>query len=306
MEPIEGFDTFPLIDALDHDILMHRDAHFGGKFPIMLEYYQQGGKGVQSELTVERIEKLAELETKMQQNLAAVSLTGSEVEKIAASKEAYKQLRSLYEVKKTASRIPQLIADLIFSEEEEPEKEIDAIVAEKDRIVPALIDLLKNEDFHDPLFPGYGLAPSLAVKCLGRIGDKRAIISLFEAFGQDDFFTDDQIIKALQAIGEPAKSFLLRVVKGRPLNEDNERAAIALIEFRQDPDVAAACFDLLQNPDVQKDPCLATYLVLACEGLPPGALREDFIHLAKQAQLPKSIKTDMEAIMHTWNTSKSS
>ena len=25
-------EQFPIVDAIDHDILMHRDAHFGGKF----------------------------------------------------------------------------------------------------------------------------------------------------------------------------------------------------------------------------------------------------------------------------------
>jgi len=27
-----SFEHFPLVDALDHEILMHRDAHFGGLF----------------------------------------------------------------------------------------------------------------------------------------------------------------------------------------------------------------------------------------------------------------------------------
>lgn len=296
----EEFEQFPLIDAIDHEILMHRDVHFGGKFPIMLEYYRQQGKGIQPDFSIERIERLAMLETQMQQNLAALTLAGNEAEKVAEAKSAYKRLRDIYEVKKAANKIPQLIADLILSEEEEPQAEINAIVSEKDKIVPALIDLLKTEEFHDPLFPGYGEAPALAVKCLGLIGDKRAIISLFEDLGHGDFFADDQVVEALKAIGEPAKTFLLRVLAGRPLNEDNEKAAIALIAFREDPQVASTCFDLLQQPDVQKDPCLSTYLVLTCEGLEIGSKREAFIEMTRQDRLPKQLREDMKAIIKGW------
>lgn len=189
---------------------------------------------------------------------------------------------------------------MILSEEEEAEKEVAAIVAEKGAIVPALIELLGNEQLYDPLFPGYGLVPSLVVKCLGEIGDKRAIISLFEALGQGDFFADDQILKAFRAIGNPAKTFLLRVVAGRPLNEDNERAAIALIVFRDDPEVSSTCFELLKQPDIQKDPCLPTYLTLACAGLQDPTQKEAFKQMAKQPHLSPLLKEDMKAIIHEW------
>lgn len=296
-DPSEGF---PLIDAIDHEILMHREAHFGGQFSIMLDYYKNNGKGVQPDFNIERIEELAKLELALQQNLAAIYLTGSEAEKIAEVREIYKGLRSIYTIKNPKSHLPRLIADIILSEEEEPLAEMQAVVAEKQGIVPLLIDLLKNEDFHDPLFPGYGLAPGIVVKCLGEIGDKRAIISLFEALGQGDFFEDEQVLKALKSIGEPAKQFLIKVVKGHPINEDNERAAIALIQFKDDPEVSQVCFDLLKDPEVQKDVCLPTYLVLVCEGLAAGLKREEFIALSKQGNLSSQLKTDMKAIIKGW------
>lgn len=294
------FEQFPLIDAIDHEILMHRDAHFGGLFPIMLDYYRQEGKGRQSEFDIERIERLAQLEESLKHNLAALFLAAPEIQKIADSRQAYQNLRAIYELKKSKNSHPQLIADLILSEEEDPQKEISAIVAEKDKIVPALIDLLRSEDFYDPLFPGYGQAPFLAVECLGRIGDKRAIISLFEALGQGDFFADDQIIKALHTIGKPALDFLLHVVKGRPINEDNERAAIALIAFKENEEVANECFDLLRQPDVQKDPCLPTYLVLACAGLKDLARRDAFKKMAQDQHLPSLLRNDIKGVMHDW------
>jgi hypothetical protein len=294
------FENFPLVDSIDHEILMHRDVHFGGKFPIMLDYYRQEGKGVQPEFDIVRIERLALLEEQLKQNLAALFLAAPEIQKVADAREAYKQLRAIYQVKKPKTPYPRLIADLILSEEEEPEAEISAIVAEKDKIVPTLIDILRSEELYDPLFPGYGQAPFLAIQCLGRIGDKRAIISLFEALGEGDFFADDQIVKALKAIGEPARDFLLHVLNGRPINEDNEKAAIALIAFKEDEGVANYCFDLLQKPDVQKDPCLPTYLVLACAGLKDPVRRQALKVMALDSHLPSLLREDIKVLMHDW------
>jgi hypothetical protein len=240
------------------------------------------------------------METELKGNLAALFLAGDEVHKVADAREAYKKLRAIYEVKKHKTPFPRLIADLILTEEEEAEEEIAAIVAEKDKIVPSLIDLLRSDEFYDPLFPGYGQAPFLAVKCLGRIGDKRAMISLFEALGQGDFFADDQIVKALKAIGKPASEFLMHVVKGRPLNEDNEKAAIALIAFKDDAEVVNLSFELLQQPDIQKDSCLSTYLALVCAGLSDPGKREAFREMSKNQFLPSLLREDMKGVIHDW------
>lgn len=293
---------FPVADAIDHEILMHRDAHFGGLFDIMLDYYSQDGKGVQPEFSMDRIERLAKLEKQLKQNLAALFLSAQEMQKVADAREAYRILRAIYELKNPKSIHPRLIADLILAEDEEAEAEVDAIAAEKGAIVPALLDLLKNEQFHDPLFPGYGKAPSLGVKCLGRIGDKRAIISLFEAIGEGDFFDDDLILEVMKEIGKPAKDFLLRVLGGHPINEDNERAAIALIAFKEDQEVAEACFEKLKEADFRQDPCLSVYLILACEGMQDQAKREEFKKLAASDQFTSVQKKDMQAIMHGWES----
>lgn len=305
MEPEDNlpFEQFPIVDAIDHEILMHRDAHFGGQFPIMLDYYRNEGKGVQPEFDLPRIERLTLLEEQLKQNLAALFLSAPEMQKVADSRFMYQKLKAIYDVKKPKNHYPILIADLILSEEDEPEVEIAAIAAEKDKIVPALIDLLRNEEMYDPLFPGYGQAPFLAVQCLGRIGDKRAIISLFEALGQGDFFADDQIIKALKVIGEPAKDFLLHVVNGRPINEDNEKAAIALIAFKEDEGVANYCFDLLQQPDVLKDPCLSTYLVLACAGLQDPVRRQALKVMSKDSRCSSLLREDIKGVMRDWEES---
>lgn len=297
----DKLDSFPLFDSIDHEVLMHRDAHFGGKFSVMIDYYKKDGKGVYPDFDLARLERLSEIESQMNQNLAALILFGSEAEKIGQAKDAYQNLSAIYEVKNPKNRYPKLIADLILAEDEETEEAINAVVEAKSEIVPYLIELLRKEEFSDPLFPGYGQAATLATKCLGLIGDKRAIISLFESLGGDDFFAEDQVVKALHAIGEPAKSFLLKVVKQYPLNEDNQKAAIALIEFKDDPEVALKCFELLKDPVVQKDFSLPSYLALACSGLKEASDREEFSRLATREDLSMVLREDMRGVVREWD-----
>jgi HEAT repeat protein len=297
---LEGQDTeMGLFDAQDSAIVMHRDAHFGGQFAIMLDYYAQDGKGVNPDFDFERIKQLALIEQSLNQNLAGLLLSGPDAEKVAKSRETYRKLRELYETSRSKNPQALLIADLILTEDEEGTEEIEALVKEKGAIVPLLINLIKNEDFHDPLFPGYGQAPTLAIKCLGEIKDKRALITLFEALGEGDFFDDDIILEALHAIGDPAKAFLLKVVQGLPLNIDNEKAAIALVAFKDDPEVSETCFKLLLEPNVRKDIPLSTYLVLACEKL-PASFQQSFLELANNPNTLKSLSLDMQAMAKLW------
>jgi hypothetical protein len=291
---------FPLTYSIDNAILMHRDAHFGGDFDIMIKYYEKGGKGISSDFDLQRIKELAEIEKQSQKNLAPFLLSGAEAEKVARAKQAYQQLRELYEIPNPKSQLPLLVADLILSEDVQASKEIEALAAQKGAAVPFLIDLLRNEEFHDPLFPGYGLAPGLAAQCLGAIGDKRAIISLFESIGEGDFFDEDVILDSLKIIGAPAKEFLLKVLHGRPLNQDNEKAAIALIEFKEDPQVAAACLKMLQEIDMAKQLPLTTYLILTCEGLRTEVERRALIALSESPGVPQSVRQDIQTIATLW------
>lgn len=294
------FEQFHLTDAQIVAILMHREVHFGGNFGVMLEYYAQGGKGVDPEFDIDIIQQLADRENEMKQDLASFILTGPEAEKVARAKKAYHQLRDLYEIKNPISRYPVLIADLILSEKEDPQEEIEAIVKEKGSIVPSLIQLIKSEDFHDPLFPGYGLAPGLAMQCLANIGDKRAIITFFEGLGTGDFFEDDTALKGLRVIGKPAQEFLLGVLKGKPWNEDNEKAAMALIGFKEDPEVLAVCLNMLQDPEILKNIVLSTYLILVCEGLQDKSQRESLASLGKRLDFPKVLQQDLNSVIKSW------
>lgn len=293
-------EEFPIAYSIDNLILMHRDAHFGGNFDFMLDYYKKNGRGASIEFDIEKIQEIADTQHAEGKDLSPLLLSGAEAEHIAHSRQLYKNLRAICETDNKKNIIPKLIAELILAENEELETAVNAVVAEKTTIVPALIELLRSEDFHDPLAPGYGQAPTLAAECLGKIGDKRAIISLFESIGNEDFFNEDIVLDALKAIGEPAKSFLLRVLHARPITFDNERAAVALIVFKDDFEVSAACLKMLQEIDINKNIALATYLVLACEGLANANERNELVALAEKASTPKNIRLDILAVSKAW------
>lgn len=296
----ENEEDYALSDSIDNAIIMHRDAHFGGSFDIMIDYYEKEGKGAAADFELSRIRELAQTESHSKKNLAGLLLTGPEAEKVKRAREAYKALRDLYSKPLKSKNYLQLIADLILSEELDPKKEIEAIVAEKGLIVPFLIDVLRSAEYHDPLFPGYGQAPVQMARCLGLIGDKRAMISLFEAIGESDFFDEDDLLHALKQIGDPAKEFLLKILRAKPLNFDNERAAIALVSFRDDPEVTAACFQMLQDKEIWKDLQLTTHLILACEGLQNQEDRQKFSALPQDPAFPKLLHQDIKLIANTW------
>lgn len=294
-------EAFPIAYSIDNLILMHRDAHFGGDFDIMLDYYKKNGRGASMEFDIEKIQELADTQHAEGKDLSPLLLSGAEAERIAHSRQSYKNLRELCESNNKKNLVPKLIAELILSEDEELPAAIEAVTAEKTAIVPALIELLRSEEFYDPLAPGYGLAPTLAAECLGKIGDKRAIISLFEAIGSGDFFNEDTVLSALKAIGEPAKNFLLKVLHAKPLTSDNEQAAIALIIFKDDPEVASACLNMLKELDIKKHTALATYLILACEGLSSQNEQIEFLAIAEKPETPKNIRLDIAAVAKSWS-----
>ena len=247
----EESDHLPMIDQLDVEILMHRDAHFNGRWDVMLEYYRKEGRGIQHDFEIDHLEYLAKTEEGLGKNLAGLFLQGPDAEMVGEARDAYRKLRDLYDDESTEGSPARLIADLILSEDEDPFLEVTAIVEEGPIMIPLLSELLASETMADPLFPGYGQAPLLAARCLGAIQDERAIIPLFEAIGRRDFSHEAAAIAGLHGIGVPAKTFLFTVLENRPLTQDNERAAVALAAFSEEEDVQKAAADQLSDPDVQ-------------------------------------------------------
>lgn len=105
---------------------------------------------------------------------------------------------------------------------------------------------------------------------------------------------------ALKTIGKPAKEFLLKVLHGHPITSDNEQAALALLRFKDDNEVSTACLKMLQELDLNKQAPLATYLVLACEGLASSQEQNALQSIAAKDSTPKILKQDIAAVSKAW------
>ncbi|MCH9626835.1 MAG: hypothetical protein S4CHLAM2_04660 [Chlamydiales bacterium] len=290
-----------LTDELDHQVLMHRDAHFGGDFKVMLTYYQEEHLGVYPEFDLDRIAYLAEVEAQLGQNLASVILTVAEAEKVARARRAYEMLKEIYEQEEEEkSPFPRLLADLILTESEEPEQEIEAVVSQGSRIVPELIQMVRSDETYDPLFPGYGYAPYLAIICLGKIKDPSAIIPLFETLGREMAFDEEVILGALREIDAPAQTFLLDVLQGRPITKDVIQAAYALAVFADQVEVAHACFEQLRDKDVIEHSLLRSYLLNNCEGLRNTPLQKALEEMGHDPEIPSDFQTEIQNLIRSW------
>jgi hypothetical protein len=288
----------PLLDAVDIEILMHRDAHFGGNFDIMLEYYEGEGVGAMPDFEVERIRELKEIQNDLGENLSAKILPMPVLEQIKEAQGLYKKFREVYESK--GNHISVLISDLILAEEEHPKKVIREIVANGNEALSPLLHIIDGRQFYDPLFPGYGRAPMLAAECLAKIGDPKAIPHLFQAIGHENFSIDEAFIKALVSFGDNAKNFLFKRLQHTPISKENEHAAIVLTSFPPDEEIAKLSLSMLLNSLIFKHENFSTYLVLACEGLKKQSDRQLFFDLTKKDSTPKSLKNEITSIAKTW------
>ena len=289
--------SLPLLNTTDIDILAHKEAHFGGNFPTMIEYYKADGVGVMPDFSLQRIEELYAFEKTEKINLADEAIPPGEKERIARARTLYTDLREVYGTAKPDA-VPTLISDLILTEDEEATREIAALVRKGKESVEALLLLIQSDNFYDPLYPGYGRAPVFAAKVLQKIGDERAIQPLFEAMGQENFFTDDAMIGALASFGDRARKFLLQTLKHKPFNKDNGHAAIVLSSMEDHPDTGAACLELLQE---EKVPFFAHYLVFGCAGLEDATKRDTFKAFLNSNKFSDEIKNEIKVVINNFS-----
>jgi hypothetical protein len=239
---------FYLVDEEDRDIIMHRDAHFGNSFPLMLHAYKTEARSAVLDTSIRRIESLALQEAALKQNIAPLLLTGADAEKVAMARKLYQDLREICEAQSAAKpTVAVAIAELILAEEE-PTKEIANVIKHKERAIPHLLQVISSSHFRDSLFPGYGFAPIAAAKALGKLKATAAIPALFDLLREYNFDYDEAAIAALHAIGDPAKEFLIKQLRAQPISESNERAATALTRFNVPDDVQEEMNRLLKWP----------------------------------------------------------
>jgi hypothetical protein len=279
----------PLMDAMDHEILMHKEVHFSGSFAQMLGYYESQTYGLVEDFEIERITKLNKLEIETSQSLSAHVLFESEMEDIDDAIKTYDQLREIAKMDDPTKIQAILIAKLILSLESAQADAIQAIAYEGRKMIAPLIELLFNENYRNSLYPGFGLVPRLAIRCLSEIGGDRAIKGLFEALGRENFQNEELILSSLKDFGDPARDFLLWVAKSTPITQDNEKAAIALVNFSGDERVAEACLSTLMDSKFLEHPLLATYLILSCEGLREKKSLQKFSSLLDHPSITESL-----------------
>lgn len=291
----------PIIDHLDAEIIMHRDVHFGGQFSVMLHYYEQEGKGVRPEFNPRRIVDLRQIEQTYRINLREHLLSPDQKARVQKAQKAYLDFKKMYEMAKDLDSPALKLADLILSEEESPSPELEAVIALKDRLLDDLLLLIQNDDFYDPLFPGYGYAPELAAYCLGKIGSHRAIEPLFDRIAKVDFYIEDVILEALKNIGTPAREFLFKRLTQLPLSESNERAAVALIHFRHEPEVARMGLHLMKDSAFRASHTLMGYLIVISEGLKDLPEASSFKSMKEDTSLPKLLRDDIDEVTRHWS-----
>lgn len=290
----------PLLDAVDLEILMHRDAHFGKNFAIMLEYYHQDGVGVMPDFELSRIEYLMHLEKELKEDISEKWLPEPAKEAVDKSIQLYVELRDVYE-NENSPPLSLLMSDLILSEEECPEKEVEALVRFGKEAGPALISLIAASTFYDPLNPGYGRAPIFAADAIARLRDEKAIPHLFEALSYDNFYTDEAMISALVSFGKPAKEFLMRILLGQVIGKDTEVAAMVLASFPPDEEIAKLALNRLESPSILKRENLSSYLIFACEGLCRDEDRDRFFALSKKPDMPSTLANEVLIISKSWH-----
>lgn len=296
-------EEFSLTDSLDHEILMHREAHFGGNFAIMRAYYEEEDRvGIHPEITVDRIAYLESLEEERGENLAELLLSDLEKERVLEARAAYRDLKAIYSVHKEKNPHPRLIADLIFSESDYPEKELEKVAAEGVKIIPSLLSILKSPQAFDPLFPGYGLSPYYALLALNLLATQglyspEAIPILFELLGKELLFEEEALIAGLKAQGNLARDFLLKILKSRPLTEDNSKASIALAAFSEELSVARAAIQELKNKEIWSRENYWNYLLYLCEENREPEVIMGLKTVSALTDLPPKIKKEILALI---------
>ncbi|MCH9634104.1 MAG: hypothetical protein S4CHLAM7_08460 [Chlamydiae bacterium] len=283
--------SFLLSDQNANEMLMHRNTHFGGKFSFMREYYLEEGVGVQPDIELEEINKLASFEKSIGQDLAPLSLSAQELEKVKTAKKMYDALQKISSISKDPNSIPTLLVDLILTEEEVP-KDIIASLAKQEKALSYLVELLNTEEFFDPIYPGYGRTPLHVATCLGQMKSSKAIIPLFESMKQENFIYEETAILALKEIGQEALDFLLKVLNNTPFTLDNEKAAIALMSFDENEDFAKSALKLLQGFQALGNFNLSVQLILGCLGLKDAKDIKAFLELEKN--IPVMLAPDFQ------------
>lgn len=291
---------FNLTDESHHLILMLRESHFRGQFDLMLQSFNnENFIGNNLDIDIQEIEYLEKIEKKLQQNLAPLLLSPSEAERIYKSRLMYENLKKIYllenEEKDKKSRI---LADFLLIEFSPFDKEVDAIVQLKDAIIPDLLNIINNSNFYDPVFPGFGEIPKIAIECLSKINNPKVIPNIFSLLGKENF-SDDDLSFILSKFNNDAKNFFQKILFSLPITKDHSMAAFCLTHFNN-LETIKFCERLLYIPDYHEDPLLLYYLInIAIQNSNPNLIQ--YIQEKIYKKLPKNLQKEIDLIVRDWH-----
>ena len=237
-------ESVPILDEEQTNLLIHCAIHFGNNLNIMLQYYKKQGPGCDNNFTIKNIQDLA-LFQKENPSFIEQTLHIEDLKLIKTHVKQYQQLQEVYD--SAPDELSKYICDLILTEDHEPTKEINTIIAANGDAKQRLLTILGLETFHSPLSPGYGLAPYNAAKALGQMKACEAIKPIFLLLQRADFEKQEILIQTLKNIGDPAKKFLISQLQFSPYTIENESAAICLCSFCPDTQILKAASNLLKE-----------------------------------------------------------
>ena len=123
---------------------------------------------------------------------------------------------------------------------------------------------------------------------------------LFEALGNGEFYMEECILEALSLIGPKAKDFLIKALTNFPITKDNERAAIVLLNFKEDPELSKSFLKMLLEDKSHAFPTFSAYLSLGCFALNNEEDKKSFIKLFKSPSLSSELRQEMEHVVKKW------
>ena len=108
------------------------------------------------------------------------------------------------------------------------------------------------------------------------------------------------MIKALSSFGKKSKTFLINALKHKPYSKNNEHAAICLLEFSDDPEIATHCLNALKEIKHVTNNPFATYLVFGCASLEKNQERQEFKDLLANIEPKSDLAREMQIVASNW------
>jgi len=263
----------PLLDETDGIIIAHKEAHFGGSFHAMIEYYTQDGIGVSEECPLHRIQELYYIEKNSDENLTAILLPHHKIQEIENAKTLYYRLKTINE--EATNVLAREIGELILTEEIYPESTIQKIVEFGDDAIEPLFTLIDADEMYSDLFPGYGLAPLNAIRALSKLSSLKILNKAFLLIGRHGFEYDEAL--TFCCANQPkAEEFAMHRLSQSP-SKDGEHASIILSKLQSEKGAEKA-LTILESLPASEDNTYYIYLAYLLEYC-PKSLRKRAIAL---------------------------